>query len=217
MKKGRALHEPSPYSRLGQLLLPHLNAVRVGLLNRHILAFLVFLLHHLADRGDPYERATPAVPLDLDDAYARRATHGIVDLFVIAGERAGTAQRGKHVAAVRRGIHQVRSGILAEIPREQDRSDFDVPVAGVVRVDQVEMPVARPEVLVVETDHPVRVAAVAAANQLRHAALREGTEPEGIYIMIQGRGWPSPTRIEVHIGSDLDAPASCRSYGVSRK
>src|SRR5438445_13796541 len=79
------------------------------------------------------------------------------------------------------------------------------------------MPVARPEVLVVETDHPVRVAAVAAANQLRHAALREGTEPEGIYIMIQGRGWPSPTRVEVHIGSDLDAPASCRYYDVSSK
>src|SRR5260370_2985595 len=114
-------------SRWGRFLLPHLNAVRVGFLNRNILAFLVFLLHHLADGGDPYERATPAVLLDLDDAYARRATHGIVDLFVIASERTGTAQRGKHVAAVRRGIHQVRTAILAETPRHHAPSAFDVP------------------------------------------------------------------------------------------
>src|SRR5207247_6375565 len=192
-KRGGLSTNPPPISRSGRLLLPHLNAVRVGLLDRHVLIFLVFLLYHLADRGDPDERAAPAVPLNLDDAYARRATHGFVDLFVLAGERTGTAQRGKHVAAVRRGIHQVRSGILAEIPREQDRSDFDVPVARIVRVDQVEMPVARPEVLVAETDHPVRVAAVSAANQFRHASLRDGTEPESIHIMIQWRGRPSTT------------------------
>ena len=138
--------------------------MRVGLLFLYRIPVFVLFFSHLADWGDADQTSTAALILNFNHADPRSAADGVVHVLVVAGQGAWPTQRGKYIAAVRRRVHQIGGRILADLSREPDRPDFHSVVAGIVHINQIQVPIPGPEVAIVERNHSVGVPTVTAAD-----------------------------------------------------
>src|SRR5687768_861766 len=69
--------------------------------------------HDLTYRSTGKEPACSAALLNADNAYARCATHSVVESWVIARERVRSTQCHEDTVAAGRNIHQVRRWVMA--------------------------------------------------------------------------------------------------------